>query len=297
MSRKNPKPHKTEVPSAEIACLVWRADDRGALKIRVAIKSESIQVVGNLALKEAPSLLVLARTLARKMQYLLAGQWKSDVIVGSDNCYVFDITPACPDAVTIDLDQIVRDCQRVLSKALQSLQEHAKQGKVAPLRKLNISKPEFEVLRCLRAIEAEGGKVHMAVMGMLRQQPAGTQRPDSLDASQANDCSWPPLEASTVQIPLDAPTHEAFLAVAKEDRHAARVAGRVVGIMDLPDARVAITVGGGKPMPTAQLDRDVAIELFRDGVEVQGVLAPMGMEMVLTDLTWQARLDLEPVNE
>ena len=214
-------------------------------------------------------------------------------ILGLQHCYAFEMAPDCSDGIEVDLDQIVCDARRLLDRSIQKLEELARRGTVASLRKLDISNAEFEVMKCLRDIEANGGKVELSAVSKPSQELAAIDAAHRPVPSQLVDGSMPAREVTAVRMPLKGPRDEAFLAVAREDRPAARVAGRVMGIEDLPDARVAIIVNGGRPTPAPDLNRDTAIELYRANAEVQGLLTPMGAEMVLTKLTWQARLPLE----
>lgn len=293
MSSKKRNLRSTQVPAEKNATLVPHSEERGAGWIEVVIQSESIRMVGNVALEESPVLLSNTQDLAAKFPRIFAGRLGCDKILGLQHCYAFKLAPVCSDGIEVDLDQIVCDVRRLLDRSIQKLEELARRGTVASLRKLDISNAEFEVLKCLRDIEVNGGKVELSVVSKPPQVHAATDATSLLVPSQLVQGSTSSLEVSSVQMPIKAPRAEAFLAVAREARPAARVAGRVIGIEDLPDAGVAIIVNGGKPMPAPDLDRDTAIELYRANAEVQGLLTPMGAEMVLTKLTWQARLPLE----
>lgn len=292
MSSKKRNLRSTQLPAEKTAPLVPHSEERGAGWIEVVIRSESIRMVGNVALEESPVLLGNTQDFAAKFPRIFAGRWVCGKILGLQHCYAFEMTPDCSDGIEVDLNQIVSDARRLLDRSIQKLEELAKRGTVASLRKLDISNAEFEVLKCLRDIEANGGKVELSVVIKPLQELAAADATAPLP-SQLVEGSTSPLEISSVQMPIKAPTGEAFLAIAREEPPAARVVGHVIGIEDLPDARVAITVNGGKPMTAPDLNRDTAIELYRANAEVQGLLTPMGAEMVLTKLTWQARLPLE----
>lgn len=293
MSSKKRNLRSPQVSAEKTAPLVPHSEGRGAALIEVVIRSESIRMVGNVALEEAPVLLSNMQDLAAKFPRIFTGRWECGKILGLQHCYAFEMAPVCSDGIEVDLGQIVCDVRRLLDRSIQKLEELPRRGTVASLRKLDISNAEFEVLKCLRDIEANGGSVELSVVSKPPHVLAATDATSLLVPPQLVEGSTSALEVSSVQMPIKAPKAEAFLAVAREARPAARVAGRVIGIEDLPDARVAITVNGGKPMPAPDLNRDTAIELYRANAEVQGLLTPMGPEMVLTKLTWQARLPLE----
>lgn len=293
MSSKKRTLRSTQVPAEKTATLGPHSEDRGAGWIEVVIRSESIRMVGNVALEESPALLGNTQDFAAKFPRIFAGRWVCGKILGLQHCYAFEMAPDCSDGIEVDLDQIVCDARRLLDRSIQKLEELARRGTVASLRKLDISNAEFEVMKCLRDIEANGGKVELSAVSKPSQELAAIDAAHRPVPSQLVDGSMPAREVTAVRMPLKGPRDEAFLAVAREDRPAARVAGRVIGIEDLPDARVAIIVNGGRPTPAPDLNRDTAIELYRAKAEVQGLLTPMGAEMVLTKLTWQARLPLE----
>lgn len=291
MSRKHRNPHSTPASAKQAASLTPRSQERGVGKIRVMIRSEGVRLVRHVALKESPVLLRHTEHLAARIPHLFTKDWRCKTIWGLEHCYAFEMAPVCSDGIGVDLDQIVRDGLMALEKATQKLKELAQQGQVASLRKLDISSAEFAVLRCLRKIQAAGGEVYFSVASEPPRELDATNR---LVPSKLIDGSVPAFEDTAVQMPIKSLTDELFLAVVKEDRSAARVTGRVIGVTDLPDARVAIIINGGRAMPAPDLSRETAIELYRASAEVQGLLTPIGTELVLTRLTWQAGLPFEP---
>jgi hypothetical protein len=131
MSSKKRNLRSTQVPAEKTAPLVPHSEEPGAGWIEVVIRSESIRMVGNVALEESPALLGNTQDFAAKFPRIFAGRWVCGKILGLQHCYAFEMTPHCSDGIEVDLNQIVSDARRLLDRSIQKLEELARRGTVA----------------------------------------------------------------------------------------------------------------------------------------------------------------------
>ena len=285
MSRKNGNPGSTQVLAEKAPSRVTQTQDRGAGKIQVLIRSEAMRMVGSDAFEVSPALLILAKRLAGRIPRIFTGTWRSETIRVQHHCYAFDVALVSSKGKSADLDQVFRDGTMRLKGAIQKMQEIPNRRRLTSLRELDISTSMYRVLRCLRAIEDDGGKVELVLTKPAREVEA-TDATNRLVPSQLVDGSPATFDGAAVQIPISAPWWEGFYCLARDYPPAARVYGRVVGVGDMPQTGVAITVNGGRSMFAPELSRDMAIELCRRSAVVQGLLISNHEGTALTQLRW-----------
>lgn len=184
-----------------------------------------------------------------------------------------------------------------LKGAIQKMQEIPNRRRLTSLRELDISTSMYRVLRCLRAIEDDGGKVELVLTKPAREVEA-TDATNRLVPSQLVDGSLATFDGAAVQIPISAPGWAGFYSLARDYPPAVRVYGSVDGVRDMlmsapvdgvggmPQTGVAISVAGDRPMFAPELSREMALELYRRSAVVQGLLISNHEGTTLRQLRW-----------
>jgi len=296
MSRKNGNPGSTQVLAEKAPSRVPQTQDRGAGKIQVLVRSETMRMLGNDAFEVSPALLILAKQLAGRIPRIFAGTWRSETIRVQQHCYAFDVAPVSSKGKSAELDQVFRDVTMRLKGAIQKMQEIPNRRRLTSLRELDISTSMYRVLRCLRAIEDDGGKVELVLTKPAREVEA-TDVTNRLVPSQLVDGSLATFDGTAVQIPISAPGWAGFYSLARDYPPAVRVYGRVDGVHDMlmsapvgvggmPQTGVAISVAGGRPMFAPELRREMALELYSRSAVVQGLLISNHEGTALRQLRW-----------